>query len=201
MTDAHPPLLPLLGAPPAERRDAARNRVTILEAARRLIDRDGLDAVTMDAVALEANVGKGTVFRRFESRQGLMAALLDHSEMDWQEAVLFGPPPLGPDGGPMERLLAFGPARLETTLANLDLLRHATGGRRTHVNPPNTFALMHVRHLLQQLGVHGDLPLLAAAIMAPFDVHVLTHQTRVEGITAARINAHWVDLVGRIVRG
>ena len=34
----------------------------------------------MDALAAEAGVGKGTVFRRFESREGLMAALLDHSE-------------------------------------------------------------------------------------------------------------------------
>src|SRR5690606_21376945 len=36
--------LPLVGEPAAERRDAARNRITILEATRRLIDRDGIDA-------------------------------------------------------------------------------------------------------------------------------------------------------------
>lgn len=200
MTEKRVPL-PLVGEPAAERRDAARNRIAILEATRRLIDRDGIDAVTMEAVACEAQVGKGTVFRRFDSRQGLMAALLDHSEMAWQDAVLFGPGPLGPDGEPMERLLAFGPSRLETTLANLDLIRHATGGRGGQSNAAAGFALMHVRHLLQQLEVPGDLPLLAIAVMAPFDVHVLAQQTRVEGVSAARINAAWADLVGRIVRG
>ena len=50
----------------------------------------------MDAVAAAAGVGKGTVFRRFESREGLMAALLNHSETEWQAAVISGPPPLGP---------------------------------------------------------------------------------------------------------
>ena len=52
--------------------------------------------VTMERVAAEAGVGKGTVFRRFESREGLMAALLDHRETAWQAAVISGPPPLGP---------------------------------------------------------------------------------------------------------
>lgn len=199
MTDDRP-LLPILGGRPVERSDAARNRVAILEAAQRLIARDGIDAVTMDAVAAEAGVGKGTVFRRFDSRQGLMAALLDHSESAWQAAILFGPPPLGPDADPMERLLAFGPSRLETTLANLDLIRHATGGPTGGPQPAYVFAVSHLRHLLEQLGVRGDLPLLATALMAPFEVHLLEQQTRRDGFTVERINAGWADLVRRIVR-
>ena len=50
----------------------------------------------MDSVAAEAGVGKGTVFRRFDSREGLMAALLNRSETEWQRLVIEGPPPLGP---------------------------------------------------------------------------------------------------------
>lgn len=199
MTDDRP-LLPLLGGRPVERSDAARNRVAILEAAQRLIARDGIDAVTMDAVAAEAGVGKGTVFRRFDSRQGLMAALLDHSESEWQAAVMVGPPPLGPDADPMDRLLAFGPSRLETTLANLDLIRHATSGPASRSGPAYSFAVTHVRHLLEQLGVTGDLPLLATALMAPFEVHLLEQQTRHDGFTVERIEAGWADLVRRVVR-
>ena len=60
-----------------ERADAARNRRLLLAAAKNLIDNHGAAAVTMDAVAREAGVGKGTVFRRFGSRTGLMFALLD----------------------------------------------------------------------------------------------------------------------------
>ena len=38
------PLLPLLGEPPPERRDAARNREALLIAAQALIDHCGIDA-------------------------------------------------------------------------------------------------------------------------------------------------------------
>ena len=56
---------------------------------------------------------RARVFRRFDSREGLMAALLNHSETEWQASVISGPPPLGPGAEPMERLLAFGRSRLE----------------------------------------------------------------------------------------
>ena len=62
---------------PAERGDAARNRALVLAAARRLVAEHGADAVTMDDIAAAAGVGKGTVFRRFGSRAGLMMVLLD----------------------------------------------------------------------------------------------------------------------------
>ena len=54
----------------------------------------------MDQVAAAAGVGKGTLFRRFGDKSGLAAALLDARERVLQEAVLFGPPPLGPGAPP-----------------------------------------------------------------------------------------------------
>ena len=98
-------------APPNERGDAARNRALLLEAARRLVAQRGADAVTMDDVAAAAGVGKGTLFRRFGSRSGLMLVLLDEDEQALQQAFLFGPPPLGPSAPPLDRLLAYGRAR------------------------------------------------------------------------------------------
>ncbi len=65
---------------PAERGDAARNRALLLDAARRLIAERGADAVSMDDIAAAAGVGKGTVFRRFGNRAGLMMVLLDEDE-------------------------------------------------------------------------------------------------------------------------
>src|SRR5688500_17400306 len=88
-------LLPMFGDQP-ERRDAARNRAVLLEAAQELVEHCGVESVTLDAVAQKAGVGKGTVFRRFQSRAGLMAALLTPSETEWLRLVLSGPPPLGP---------------------------------------------------------------------------------------------------------
>ena len=197
MTEPH--LLPLLGTPAAERSDAARNRARLLEAAERLIERHGIDAVTMGAVAAEAGVGKGTVFRRFESREGLMGALLDKSETEWQAAVMSGPPPLGPGAEPWDRLMAFGRSRLETTLKHADLIRNA-GKAGTRSYAAYSFAAMHVRYLLAQLGVTGDLPLLATALMAPMELPILDQQVRIEGLRLDRDFRGWVDLAERITR-
>jgi AcrR family transcriptional regulator len=192
-----PRLLPLLDALPPERRDAARNRVALLEAAGRLVDSCGTDAVTMDAVAAEAGVGKGTVFRRFVSREGLMAALLDHSETEWQASVMSGPAPLGPGADPWERLMAFGRSRLETTIKHADLIR-AAGRAGTRSFAAYSFVTMHARYLLHELGVTGDLPLLAVALIAPLEAPILDQQVAVEGYPVDRVYDGWADLARRI---
>jgi AcrR family transcriptional regulator len=190
--------LPLADEPPPERRDAARNRVALLDAAVRLVERRGADCVTMETLAAEAGVGKGTVFRRFGSRAGLMAAVLDHSEAGWQRDVLSGPPPLGPGAPPMDRLLAFGNSRIDINLLHADLFRAADRAGRSYA--AYTFAAMHTRFLLRELRVRGDLALLATALMAPIEAVVLTQELDVEHMDLDRIRAGWADLVRRIVR-
>ncbi len=182
----------------SERRDAARNRELLLEAAQRLVESCGVDGITMDAVAAEAGVGKGTVFRRFGSRAGLMTALLDHSEARWQGQVISGPAPLGPDAPPLDRLLAFGESRLDRNLVNADLMVAAVG-RYGRSLPAVAFWTAHVRLLLSQLGVTGDLPLLAVSLLAPLEVTIL-RQHQAAGIDRDRILAAWVDLAHRVVR-
>jgi AcrR family transcriptional regulator len=192
------PQLPLLDQPPRERSDAARNREALLVAAARLVEQFGVDAVTMDSVAAEAGVGKGTVFRRFDSREGLMASLLNRSETEWQRLVIQGPPPLGPGAPPRERLRAFGRSRMETNLTHAELIR-AAGRAGEHSYAAVSFAAMHVRYLLTELGVRGDVDFLATALLAPLEMVVLVQQTRVEQIPLARIQAGWDDLVRRVV--
>jgi AcrR family transcriptional regulator len=192
--------LPRADQQPLERSDAARNREALLAAAQRLIDHCGVEAVTMDAVAHEAGVGKGTVFRRFESREGLMGAVLNRSETEWQASVIGGPAPLGPHDDPMARLLAFGHSRLRLNLTHGALIR-AAGRAGTRSYAAVSFAAMHVRHLLTEIGVRGDIPLLATALMAPLEVVVLEQQVGREHIPVERIEAAWDDLVHRVVAG
>lgn len=120
------PDLPLLDEPPRERADAARNRALVLQAAWRLYTHGGVEALTTDAVAQEAGVGKGTVYRRFGDKSGLVAALLDDKEKQLQLAMISGPAPLGPDtghdAGHAERRVAFVHAYLDYLQAHLDLL-------------------------------------------------------------------------------
>jgi AcrR family transcriptional regulator len=190
-------LLHLLGEPPPERSDAARNRAALLSAAQAIAETCGYDAVTMDEVAARAGVGKGTVFRRFESRAGLMGALLNASETEWQASVMSGPPPLGPGAPPMDRLLAFGRSRLDIVLQHADLIRNAgLAGNRSYA--AYSFAATHVRYLLGELSVRGDIALLAVALMAPLELPILDQQVRIEHMDVDRIYAGWVDLAQRI---
>jgi AcrR family transcriptional regulator len=144
-------------------------------------------------------VGKGTVFRRFGSRSGLMAALLDQFEADWQAAVIGGPPPLGPGAPPRERLLAFGRSRLEQNLRGAALIRAASTAAPARNYAVYSFAAMHLRYLLDELEVAGDIALLATALMAPLEVVILEQQIGTEGMEVERIAAGWEDLAGRII--
>ena len=152
----------------------------------------------MDAVAAKAGVGKGTVFRRFDSREGLMGALLNVSESAWQASVMCGEPPLGPGAEPMDRLLAFGRSRLDITLQHADLIRNAGFGGANRSYAAYSFAATHVRHLLGELGVRGDIALLAVALLAPLELPILDQQVRIERIDVDRIHAGWADLAHRI---
>jgi AcrR family transcriptional regulator len=191
-------LLPLADEPAPERADAARNREAILAAALRLVRTRGVGCVTMDTVAAEAGVGKGTLFRRFESREGLMAAVLNESETAWQASVISGPPPLGPGAPPLDRLLAFGHSRLRANLTHAELIA-AAGRPGARSAAAVSFANMHVRYLLGELGVTGDLLMLATALLAPLEMVVLDQQVNTDHIAVDRVEAGWDDLVRRVV--
>ena len=58
----------------SNRKDANKNAIKILEAAKKVFSEKGLEA-TIEEVALEANVGVGTVYRRFNNKQQLANAV------------------------------------------------------------------------------------------------------------------------------
>jgi AcrR family transcriptional regulator len=74
-----------LGEPRRERSDSVRNRELLLETARRLFDEQGVEAVTMSAVAEAACVGKGTLYRHFPNKTQLLQELIDADQRDLQE--------------------------------------------------------------------------------------------------------------------
>lgn len=79
--------------------------------------------VTMDAIAAAAGVGKGTLFRAFGSRDGLLDALWAAKLAVLREAVEGGEPPLGPGAPSRDRAVAFLDALLTFKLENRHLLR------------------------------------------------------------------------------
>lgn len=191
-----------LGAPgdePCLRADAARNRAKLLDAAARLIAEHGAAGVTMEAVAAAAQVGKGTVFRRFGDRNGLLTALLDHSERQFQAAFISGPPPLGPGAPPVERLRAFGTAVLRRTLDQLDLMLAAEpSGERRFAAAPRRALHAHIAMLLRQQVPQADSELLAHTLMGYLNPVLIHHLAKQCAMPYERLEAGWLDLVARV---
>ena len=90
---------------PRRREQAAATRLEILEAARRLFERDGYAATTMATIAAEARVALKTVYVAFETKSGVLRALWNLtlrgeddedgpvSERPWYREVLEEPDP------------------------------------------------------------------------------------------------------------
>ncbi|MGV9721345.1 TetR/AcrR family transcriptional regulator [Nocardia beijingensis] len=193
---------PLPGtAEPAERADAARNRRLLLDAAQQLVREQGVDSLTMDALAKRAGVGKGTVFRRFGSRSGLLLALLDHSERKYQESFIFGPPPLGPGAPPVERLIAFGRARLLDIEVAGELHRAAELGEASERYSGGPYSLLraHVTMLLREAEMPGEVTLVADWLLAMLGAALVMHQMQVLGYTREQIGDNWERVVRRVV--
>ncbi|CMT44294.1 TetR/AcrR family transcriptional regulator [Mycobacterium tuberculosis] len=184
--------------PVPERGDAARNRALLLEAARRLIARSGADAITMDDVAAAAGVGKGTLFRRFGSRAGLMMVLLDEDERASQQAFLFGPPPLGPDAPPLDRLIAFGRERMRFVHAHHQLLSEATRDPKTRHSAALSVLRTHLRVLLASAPTTGDLDAQTDALLALLDVDYVEHQLNAGGHTLQTLGDAWESLARKL---
>jgi AcrR family transcriptional regulator len=183
---------------PHERGDAARNRALLLDAARRLVAERGADAVTMDDIAAAAGVGKGTVFRRFGSRSGLMVVLLDEDERASQQAFMFGPPPLGPDAPPLDRLVAFGRERLRFAHAHHELLVAANRDPASRYGAAAMVQRTHVRMLLASAGTTGDLDSQTDALVALLEAEYVEHQLIERGQTLQTLGDAWESLARKL---
>ncbi|MDF3298804.1 TetR/AcrR family transcriptional regulator [Streptomyces tropicalis] len=184
---------------PCLRADAARNRARLLDAAARLVAEHGAAGVTMEAVAAAAEVGKGTVFRRFGDRTGLLRALLDHSERKFQAALLSGPPPLGPGAPPARRLGAFGCAALRRAADDLELQMAAEPvPDRRFLVPARRVQYAHVAMLLRQAVPDGDSELLAHTLLGYLEPALIHHLTRQCQVPMERLQEGWHDLVTRV---
>jgi polyketide synthase 12 len=193
------------GAPRTERADAARNRQQLLATAREMLAELGPDRITMDALAERSGLGKGTVFRRFGSRAGIFQALLDDDEHALQEQVLTGPPPLGPNAQPLERLVAYGQARIRFLMAHREIARAALDGRQSvPVGAQTPISQVHIRVLLGQMNLGGvNLDLLAIQLTAALDGPLLLYFSTDALIHATtdveyQLAQSWQDLIERV---
>jgi AcrR family transcriptional regulator len=168
---------------------------------------EGADRLTMDALADRAGLGKGTVFRRFGTRAGIFQALLDDDERDFQRQVLSGPPPLGPGAAPLDRLIAYGRARIDFLIGHGEIARAALGGREPVPAGSRTpLSQAHIRFLIGQLRLGAaDLDVLATQLTGALDGPLLLYLssaalTKTPAQFSERLGRGWADLVSRVTR-
>jgi AcrR family transcriptional regulator len=194
------------GPPRAERADAARNRRLLLVTAREIIAEQGAAQLTMDGLAERAGLGKGTVFRRFGTRAGIFAALLDDDERAFQEQVLAGPPPLGPGAPPLDRLIAYGRARIDFLIGHRQIARAALDGReQVPAGSQTPMSREHIRVLLGEMSLGADLDVLATQLTAALDGPLLLYLssailTQAAPQVSERLGRGWQDLIQRVCR-
>ncbi|NJL93417.1 MAG: TetR/AcrR family transcriptional regulator [Anaerolineae bacterium] len=190
--------LPLYEPGPT-RADALQNRQLLLQTARRLFEELGVEQVSMTAVAQEAGVGKGTLYRHFENKAALCQALLDEEQRDLQTRT-------------MHRL-----ATLDDALDNLrwflvEVVNYVERNRAfLCVQVPNEEVMLlgHPAHLwwrqtiyklLQRINPLGDLSYMADVLYAMLDVHVLRFQRSTLGYNQQRIVAGLEETLFKLLR-
>jgi AcrR family transcriptional regulator len=186
-----------------ERADAARNRQAILAAASALFDTaDDPLTVTMDDVAAAAGVGKGTLFRRFGDRTGLLRAVFDARIADLMAAIVSGPPPLGPATPRRERILALLDAMVEFKLDNRKITRalEQTSERTSFLESPN-YLLAHAlfTDLLTGVVTPARAAWTAHALLSFTRIDLLENLITTQPWTPARLRQEIQDVAARIL--
>jgi AcrR family transcriptional regulator len=192
------------GKPRVERADAVRNRQHLLRVAREIIAEQGVEKVTMDGLAEQSGLGKGTVFRRFGTRAGIFQALLNDAEQTFQQAAMSGPPPLGPGADPVQRLIAYGRARIVFLLDHF-LIARASLGRNQPVPTENSFTRQHLHMLLTEARHRGqldipDLDSLAMQLTAAMEAPFLLYLTTADLDPAPSLAASWQVVIERLTQ-
>ncbi|MFD5507168.1 TetR/AcrR family transcriptional regulator [Streptomyces sp. NPDC059761] len=174
-----------------ERADAQRNREAVLAAADALFAASSSPhSVSMDDIAAAAGVGKGTLFRRFGDRAGLIGAViasrlepLHHAVREAQDAA---------GSSPRERVLKLLDASLRFKVENRNLMSAAEDAGLSSPYQAEHYGWWHgmLRAALDEVpGVHNTdftAHALLAAIRADLVAHLIDDQKMTpEGLRSA----------------
>ncbi|MFD7106230.1 TetR/AcrR family transcriptional regulator [Streptomyces celluloflavus] len=184
------------------RKDAARNREAVLAAADALFARRESPAdITMADVASAAGVGKGTLFRAFGDRAGLLRALYEARLEPVRQAVEAGPAPLGPTTPPQDRV----PALLDAVLCfKLDNRRLALALEESGSGSPyqaEHYERWHglLQAVLEQIPGLTDSDFTAHALLAATRADLVEHLAGEERIPREQMRAQFANFVTRVL--
>lgn len=185
------------------RKDATRNREAVLAAADALFARsESPEDITMADVAAAAGVGKGTLFRAFGDRGGLLRALYEARLEPVREAVEAGPPPLGPGSPPHQRVPALLDALLCFKLDNRGLALALEESGSTSPYQAEHYERWHrlLQAVLEQIpDLAADSDFTAHALLAAVRADLVERRAGEEGVPRERIRAQLAAFVTRVV--
>ncbi len=121
--------------------------------------------------------------------------------------MLSGPPPLGPGAAPLDRLIAYGQARIGFLTENREIARATLDGSQPVPAGSRTpLSQLHIRVLLGQMELGAaDLDILAVQLTGALDGPLLLYLSAADLTEAAiqmgeRVARGWQDLVQRVAR-
>ncbi len=183
------------------RADARKNRALLLTTAQRLFAERGVNEVSMTAIAEEAGVGKGTLYRHFENKADLCYALLDEDQRNLQNETLRR---MREDPDAEANLRWVVGAALQFVVRNAELLA-VEPTDRDHTpsleHPSQAWQRRTLVGLLMQNGAAGDVDYLADTLYVMLDVRTVTFQMRTLGYGVARIEDGLNALIDRVLGG
>lgn len=184
------------------RKDAARNREAVLAAADALFVRcESPEDVTMADIAAAAGVGKGTLFRAFGDRAGLLRALYEARLEPIRQAVEVGPPPLGPATPPRDRVPALLDAVLCFKLDNRRLALALEEGGSSSPYRAKHYERWHslLRAVLEQVPGLTDSDFTAHALLAATRADLVEHLAGEERIPRERMRSQLANFVTSVL--
>ncbi|GCE22479.1 TetR/AcrR family transcriptional regulator [Dictyobacter kobayashii] len=185
-----------------ERRDAAEHRQRILQTARRLFAEQGVDQVGMYQIARAAQVGQGTLYRRFAHKGILCQALLEESCVNLQTTILSYLEQTDSEGVPVFEQINYLLLQLITyTEENAPLLGAmldaSSGDRRTQsYHSPfylwmrELFLVLLTRGVMRHELPEQDLDYVVDVMLAPLDIDFYHYQRHERGFSQQRIAAN-----------
>jgi AcrR family transcriptional regulator len=189
----------LLPATRNTRADAVKNRILLLETARKLFTEHGIANVTMTDVQEAAGVGKGTLYRHFKNKAELCEALLDIDQRALQERTLHR---FRQGGDPAVDLKWFVGQVVAYTYQHRDLLFHGVGPGDSLKHPAHWWIMQTLRGLVLRVTgiaktvnaeVFGDM------LYAFLDVHSLLFMMNTRGYSPERIEACMIALLDGVI--
>jgi len=191
-----------------ERADAAANRLRILQVAEQLFEERGVENVNMAEIAEAAEVGKGTLYRRFANKSELCLSLIDEQMAAFQNDRLSQLRLMTAQGVPkMNQLAVFLDELVYFTETHSPILCEVQragllpGGERVNPALPHFWQYMTVHGLLKtavanhEIPADLDLDYLADALLAPLKADLFRFQRQVRGFSLEQISQGLQTLV------